>query len=119
MGVSFEDFLDDIADIAMAHVRLAQRVPVDPRQLANRVADDRVAEIQLALVAIGEWSCREKYGRQRQGLIIEAGEVLAEQPCLLQLAAGGADRLARPGQCLHRPSLGAPTLAGSGRPGAA
>ena len=82
MGAPFEDFLDDITDIAVAHVRLAQRVLVDPGQLTHRVADDGVAEIQLALIAVGERSCREKHRRQRQGLIVESGEILAEQPCL-------------------------------------
>src|SRR5467141_4900986 len=105
MRVSLQHFLDHIADVAVAHVRLTQRVLVDARQLAHRVADDRVAQIQLALIAVGERSCRKKHGGQRQGLIVEAGEVLAEQPRLLQLAAGGADRLARPGQCLHGPTL--------------
>ena len=105
MRVPFQEFLDDIADVAVAHVRLAQRFLTDAGQLADRVADDRVAEVQLALIAVGERSCREEDGRQRQGLIVEAGEVLAEQPRFLELAASGADRLARPGQCLHGPSL--------------
>ncbi len=101
MRVPLQHLFDDIADVAVAHVRLTQRFLVDPGQLANRVADDGVAEIQLALIAVGERSRREKHRCQRQHLIVEAGEILAEHPRLLQLAVGGANRLARPGEYLH------------------
>src|SRR5437879_6105628 len=105
MGMAFEDFLDDVADVTVAHVRLAEGFLADPGQLAHRVADDGVSEIQLALIPVGEGPRREKDRRQGQRLIVEAGEVFAEHRRLFQLAAGGADRLARPGQCLHGPSL--------------
>ena len=101
MGVAFEDFFDDVTDIAMAHIRLTQRVLVDLRQLTDGVADYGVTQIQLPLVAVGERPSGEIDRRQRQGGVVEAGEIFAEQPGLLQLAAGRANRLARAGERLH------------------
>ena len=45
MRVALEDFLDDIADIAVSHVGLTQRLLVDLRQIADGVADDGIAKV--------------------------------------------------------------------------
>src|SRR5207244_11487548 len=87
------------------HVRLTQRSFIHLGELADRVADDGVPQVEFALVAVGERAGGEVHGRQRQGLLVEAGEVLTKQPRLLQLAAGRANRFARPGECLHGASL--------------
>src|ERR1700730_6950037 len=105
MRVALEDFLDDVTHIAVPHVRGTERLLINLGQLADGIADHGVAEVQFPLVAIGEWSSREVDGRQREGLIVEAGEVLTKQPRLLQLAAGRANRFARPGESLHAGSL--------------
>ena len=105
MRVTLEDLFDDVTDIAMPHVRLAERLLADLGELADGIADHRVAEVELPLIAIGERSGPEVDRRQRQRLVVQAGEVLAEQTRLLQLAAGRANRLARPGECLHGASL--------------
>ena len=99
--MAFEDFFDDVTDIAMAHIRLTQRVLVDLRQLTDGVADYGVTQIQLPLVAVGERPSGEIDRRQRQGGVVEAGEVLAQHPGFLEFAAGRADRLAGQGQRLH------------------
>ena len=89
----------------MAHVRLTKRFFIHLGELADCVADDGVPQVQFPLVAVGERPGREEDGRQRQGLLVEAGEVLTKQPRLLQLAVGRANRFARPGECLHGASL--------------
>ena len=101
VSVACEHLLDHVADIAVPHVGLAEHALVDAGDLADGLADDGVAEIQLPLVAVGEGTGGEIDGRQRQRLVVEPGEVLAEQPRLLQLAVGGADCLARSGERLH------------------
>ena len=105
MRVALEDFFDDVTDVTVAHVRLTQRLLVHLGELTDRVADHGVPQVQFPLVAVRERPGREVDGRQRQGLLVEAGEVVTKQPRLLQLAAGRANRFARPGECLHAASL--------------
>src|SRR5207244_1214872 len=99
--VSLENFLDDIADIAVSHVGFTQRLLVDLRQVANGVADHGVTQVQLSLIAVGERPGRKVHRREREGLVIERGEIFAQQARLFQLAGGGADRLTRASKCLH------------------
>jgi len=69
--VALEDFLDDVTDIAVAHVRLTKRLLIDLGDLADRAADHGVPEVQLPLVAVGERPGGEVNGRQRERLIVE------------------------------------------------
>src|SRR5438094_9657712 len=108
MRVSLENFLDDIADIAVSHVGFTERLLVDLRQVANGVADHGVTQVQLSLIAVGERPGRKVHRREREGLVIERGEVLAEQARLFQLAGGGTDRLAGASQCFPGDSLWKP-----------
>ena len=78
MRVALEDFLDDIADIAVSHVGLTQRLLVDLRQIADSVADDGIAKVQFSLVAVGERSGRKVHGREWQCVVVECGEVFTE-----------------------------------------
>ena len=59
--VPVQHLLDDIADVAVAHVRLAERVPVDPGQVSHTALRmTAYPKIQLALIAVGERSRREE-----------------------------------------------------------
>ena len=99
--MALQNLFDHVAHVAVAHVGLAERVVVDLCQLTDRGPDHRITEIEPALVAVGKRPRREVNGREWQGGIVERGEVLTEQPRLLQLAAGGANRFRRLRPCLH------------------